>query len=657
VGASNNAWQGEESKTSTCCGPSSLKEEKIGSSPSAQESHQTVERIAIDQGEEEHEGEESSRQVSVSSDRLEDIKSEEGHYHHVNKDASIVASKEASVGASTTTASKGEEDNTSKYCGPSSLKETKFARRPSPPHLSPPQQSRQLSKHPANDDYTKLHLQRSSMTTAPGAVAVGGDGEEDETKDEEEEISNNAILPAASDGGYGGGGDVARMPPQTDPNDNVNDKHTYPGQGTDDYTHVPMITAELVAAPEPMITAELVAPAPPPVEAVTVHIDEVEAVTVHIDEGPPEAEKKTASKRKRAIASGVALLLVIIVVTTLTVTINYDGASTEPQTQTAAGFPYECYQSTLDIIEAQLESADEPATYIICPNSRIQVGKFRNPAAEDFRFVNGDYPIIVIKDNVTIQCGIDGRHEDNCIIEDGLVQVMTIYDFPRPDGTMEPSGPSTDNFKLRGITFTGEMDRNDVFRGASVSLSHPGRNMVFEDCVWENMTATADGIISTAKNLYLDLTDVPLMPHSIELTLLNCRFSNIVYAYAVVANVDQTLNIDRCHFEDFRLTLLLEPCVEHRNGCSGLFYCVGTGVCSISDICVNNFEIAGVAAMFTDMGADFRIEGSNSLQGWTLSPTSDPSDFCEGGLGRLLDDDGNFECIDPFDADSCVLDT
>jgi hypothetical protein len=76
----------------------------------------------------------------------------------------------------------------------------------------------------------------------------------------------------------------------------------------------------------------------------------------------------------------------------------------------------------------------------------------------------------VIKDDVTIQCGIDGRREDNCIIEDGLVQVQTLNVFSRPDGTLKPSGPSTDNFKLRGITFTGEMARNDVFRGASDSL-------------------------------------------------------------------------------------------------------------------------------------------------------------------------------------------
>jgi hypothetical protein len=37
----------------------------------------------------------------------------------------------------------------------------------------------------------------------------------------------------------------------------------------------------------------------------------------------------------------------------------------------------------------------------------MQVGKLADPAAEDFRFVNGDYPIIVIKDDVMIQCGID----------------------------------------------------------------------------------------------------------------------------------------------------------------------------------------------------------------------------------------------------------
>jgi hypothetical protein len=651
LSASTTASKGEEEKTSTHCGSSSLvKEETIGRSPSARES-QTVERIASEQEEEEHEENESRPASPVSSDQLEDSKSEGGH--HFNKDASIVASQEASVDASTKSASQGEDEKTSKCCGPSSPKDTQFARRPSPPRLSPTQQSSQSSKHPSiGEDYTKLHLQRSSMTTAPGAVAVGGDGEGDETK--EEEISENAILPVFSDVGYGGR-DVARMPPQeADSNDNPNDKYTYGGQGTDDYTHIPMITAELVTAPEPMVTAELVALAAPPVEVVTVHIDEVEAVTVHIDEVLPEEshsqdqarKKKRASIIKYASAAGVlALMLAIILVTTLNVTSNDGGAST---------FPYKCYTSTLDIINAQMESADQPATYITCPNTRIKVGNLASPAAYDFRFINGDYPIIVIKDDVTIQCGIDGRREDNCIIEDGLVQVLALNVFPRPDGTMEPTGQSTDNFRLRGITFTGEMARNDVFRGASVSISHPGRNMVIEDCLWENMTATAYGIISTARNLFLELTDIPLEPFSIELTLLNCRFSNIVYAFWVVENHVQTLNIDRCHFEDLRLSLLLQPC--YSNGCSGLFFCDGDSFCSISDICVINFEIAGVAAMVTSPGTDFRNEGSNSLQGWTLSPSSDPSDFCEGGLARLLDDDLNYECIDVFDADSCVLD-
>jgi hypothetical protein len=282
------------------------------------------------------------------------------------------------------------------------------------------------------------------------------------------------------------------------------------------------------------------------------------------------------------------------------------------------------------------------------------VGNLADPAINDLRFINGDYPIIVVKDNVLIQCGIDGRSENNCVIEDGFLQVLTQNIFPHPEGTLEP-GPSTDNFTLRGITFTGTIARNGVFDGQSVSLSHPGRNMLFEDCSWENMTAT-HGLISAGRNMFLALAGIPLENHSIELTLSNCRFSKIVYAFPAVSNEMQTLNIERCRFEDFKLSFLLEPCALHPSGCSGLFYCGGASFCSISDICVNNFEIAGISAMVTSANTEFRTEGSNFLQGWTLHPSSDPSVFCEGGLARA-DDDWNIECIDPFEAASCVLDT
>jgi hypothetical protein len=82
----------------------------------------------------------------------------------------------------------------------------------------------------------------------------------------------------------------------------------------------------------------------------------------------------------------------------------------------------------------------------------------------------------------------------------------------------------------------------------------------------------------------------------------------------------------------------------------------------VSDICVKNFEIAGISAMVISLITDFRTEGCNFLQGWTpLHPLSKRSVFCEGELARSLDDvhddDWNIECIDPFDATARVLDT
>ena len=118
---------------------------------------------------------------------------------------------------------------------------------------------------------------------------------------------------------------------------------------------------------------------------------------------------------------------------------------------------------------AQLSDDDLDApTYIICPDTHIKVGTVNNPATDDYRYVNWDYPIMVTRENVTIQCGWNGRRDNNCVIDAGFMHMLTLQAIAMADGTTYVVNRTNDNLLIRGVTFTGMLINVGPFRGSSV---------------------------------------------------------------------------------------------------------------------------------------------------------------------------------------------
>jgi hypothetical protein len=230
----------------------------------------------------------------------------------------------------------------------------------------------------------------------------------------------------------------------------------------------------------------------------------------------------------------------------------------------------------------------------------IVVGRLKDQASNDFSFVEGDYPLIAIRENVKILCGIDGRRENRCILDGGFLHVVTIQQYQSPDdGSWHFVDDPVHNFTVRGFTFTGRIVDQAPFGGASVILSHPAKNVRFEDCQWVDISAT-HGLIGIYRNYFQLLLDLPLEGRSIEATFSDCLFNDIVFDFPLIYVWNQSITMERTIFRDISLSSLKEFCQFHtgyRSGnftefieraevCSSLLVCGPAANCTMNDICV-----------------------------------------------------------------------
>jgi hypothetical protein len=199
--------------------------------------------------------------------------------------------------------------------------------------------------------------------------------------------------------------------------------------------------------------------------------------------------------------------------------------------------PTNCYNSTRAILNAQL--ANPPVKFFkICPRTTINIGI---PANTQFtEFVGGDVPLAAIHDDVTIQCGERGDPADRCILSGGYIQLVT-----GPTTALVPGRKiSTNNLRVKGLTFTGQLTDLPGLATASVNLGAPGTGMVVQNCVFRNLTAYT--FISNLRNTATSPEDYP--SYSSELTVQGCYFENITYSGGVIGNFRQTMNVTRSLF-------------------------------------------------------------------------------------------------------------
>jgi hypothetical protein len=353
-----------------------------------------------------------------------------------------------------------------------------------------------------------------------------------------------------------------------------------------------------------ILQAELVTP---PVEAYRVAIDdEDDHRTEARSSSEPKNEEIGPCRFSVACMLVVSCLVIVLLCIIVGAVIAIVGPPSSSSTSSSSSgeldpmYPYPCFNSTKDIVLAQISQEKDgqlsEETFIICPNTWINVGRARNPASNDFTVVDGDYPIMAVRENVTIQCGLDGRRENNCTLDGGSFQLLTIMTVPMPDGEWVYIDTPTDNMTIRGLTFTGKLNSQGHFGGGSVLLAHPGRGMLFEDCAWTDL-AVMQNLIALLRTDYQVQLDLPLDDYSVEVTFSECSFTNITYEDPLILALAQTVVVERSVFDNIKLSKLGSWC--EREGsvfyfpeifCSGLLYCGPASICALRDVCVSTFE-------------------------------------------------------------------
>lgn len=413
-----------------------------------------------------------------------------------------------------------------------------------------------------------------------------------------------------------------------------------------------------------MIEAELVIP---PIEAVRVSIDEDPTTTLNYVH-PFELENSqsrdhtddTRSKKFGPVFFVLLSLLIVIVLcaTLIPYTLRTALSSQDRSTSPTPSPPNSCYTRLLDILIAQVSDEDiEAPIYVICPNTKISVGTLNSVGTNVYTYVSGDYPILVTRENVTIQCGWDGRLDNNCVIDAGFMHVLTLQVIGMADGSLFTLNRTNDNLLIRGITFTGIPVNVGPFLGISISLSHPGRNMRFEDCLWYNMTAES-GLIGAYRNYYQASEDLPLEDRSIEVTFADCIFQNVIFGSALIFARNQAIKLERCIFRDIHVSFLAEDDCQYPSGasdnvaktdqgCPSLLECSPNSYCSMKDLCMYGIDTWGHGIVV------IRDETTFHFEGIYLEPDSTDA-TCDLAI-LSTPDDANFSCSEIFVEPSCPL--
>jgi hypothetical protein len=296
-----------------------------------------------------------------------------------------------------------------------------------------------------------------------------------------------------------------------------------------------------------------------------------------------------------------------------------------------------CYNSTARILEAQL--ADPPTKdFTICPATTLSIGIPMSLALTGF--TGGDIPLTVIHDDVTIQCGDDGDPQNNCRLSGGFIRFLTIPNHPLvPDRNV-----TTNNLRLKGLTFTGEMSTVFGWSVGPVVLSAPGNNMVLEDCIFQDLSSE-QGVTAVTNDLATWITPAELYPlFSSELTIKGCRFHNVVYGLMVIGNYYQTMRIESATFSEMMYQ-------DFGSGSLGVVANMG-GIMTLSESTFDASQVASAAAHWSDDSStnevistfDFR---NNENRGIVFVNATDGEAYCEKGLLKQ-NRNKTFDCLDLF---------
>jgi hypothetical protein len=162
-----------------------------------------------------------------------------------------------------------------------------------------------------------------------------------------------------------------------------------------------------------------------------------------------------------------------------------------------------CYDNSTELLLA-LTNKDPFAaeTYIVCPNSKFQVGMMTGEEGSDvYCCVDGDSPLVP-RQNSRILCGEDGSSANNCVWEGGMFQLLNVFAI---------LGEQGENMFISGMTFRGSAT-------AGAMLSNGG-DLTLKDCIFEEHNNLAPILsywtpetVTGRRRLELDLlSDMPVL--------------------------------------------------------------------------------------------------------------------------------------------------
>merc|ERR1711933_516079 len=112
-------------------------------------------------------------------------------------------------------------------------------------------------------------------------------------------------------------------------------------------------------------------------------------------------------------------------------TLKLEGPISCPSDPSVSGYD-NITQFLVDLVLSNLVEP-KPGTYTICPNTNYTFREELSLYGED------NLPIVIPFDNITINCGVNGAIENNCIFQGGFVHVVL----------------ASANSVMNGFTFTG----------------------------------------------------------------------------------------------------------------------------------------------------------------------------------------------------------
>jgi hypothetical protein len=183
--------------------------------------------------------------------------------------------------------------------------------------------------------------------------------------------------------------------------------------------------------------------------------------------------------------------------TTVTVGGNTTTTSTSNITSSNTTRPA-CYTSFREII-VDMETKDpfSFATYIVCPNTIIEIGTM-----DEFDmtvFINGGPPL-TLRQFSRVYCGEDGASSNNCTVRGGASQVdVSSFMF---------SSEVKKRMEVKGFTF-------EAAKSFAVFAFFAEGDLLFEDCIFRNIS---QGGVLTA---FVVAQQPPP-----DITFRNCRFDN-----------------------------------------------------------------------------------------------------------------------------------